>query len=93
MGYGIFRSHDCAGLETPLTEDGRDRLRRWQALGVSALDGETSALYVVPASSRMQTVSLAALSLQENYATGEAGRGRTDRGRLFCAAAEALTCC
>ena len=90
VGYGIFRSHDCAGLETPLTEDGRDRLRRWQALGVSALDGETSALYVVSGILGMQTVSLAALS--ENYATGEAAE-TFDRAALFCAAAEALTCC
>lgn len=90
VGYGIFRSHDCAGLETPLTEDGRDRLRRWQALGVSALDGETSALYVVSGILGMQTVSLAALS--ENYATGEAAE-TFDRPALFCAAAEALTCC
>lgn len=90
VGYGIFRSHDCTGLETPLTEDGRDRLRRWQALGVSALDGETSALYVVSGILGMQTVSLVALS--ENYATGEAAE-TFDRAALFCAAAEALTCC
>ena len=38
----------------------------------------------------MQTVSLAALS--ENYATGEAAE-TFDRAALFCAAAEALTCC
>ena len=61
-------------------------------LGVSALDGETSALFVLASILGMHAASLAYLA--ENYATGAAAPlDAQARGRLFTAAAEALRCC
>ena len=51
---GLFRSHDCTSLETPWAPGGPARIARWAELGVSALDGETSALFVL--ASTMQPV-------------------------------------
>lgn len=91
-GYGIFRSHDCANLETPWAGGGRQRLARWTALGVEALDGETSALYVISSILKLRAASVALVS--ENYATGEKLDGLEEgKTRLFRLAAEALRCC
>lgn len=71
---------------------GPARIARWAELGVSALDGETSALFVLASILGMHAASLAYLA--ENYATGAAApMDAQARGRLFTAAAEALRCC
>ena len=89
---GLFRSHDCTSLETPWAPGGPARIARWAELGVSALDGETSALFVLASILGMHAASLAYLA--ENYATGAAApMDAQARGRLFTAAAEALRCC
>lgn len=91
-GAGLFRSHDCQSLETPWTPAGKARLAHWAALGVEALDGETSALFVISSILKLRAASLALMS--ENYATGEqAPVTDDDRRRLFTTAAEALLCC
>ena len=91
VGAGLFRSHDCTSLETPWSQEGKARIARWAALGVEAIDGETSALFVISSILKLRAASLALIS--ENYATGERladpGEGRR---RLFAAAAEALQC-
>ena len=70
----------------------RRALPAGQKLGVSALDGETSALFVLASILGMHAASLAYLA--ENYATGAAApMDAQARGRLFTAAAEALRCC
>ena len=83
---GLFRSHDCTSLETPWAPGGPARIARWAELGVSALDGETSALFVLASILGIHAASLAYLA--ENYAMDAQARGR-----LFTAAAEALRCC
>ena len=89
---GLFRSHDCTSLETPWAPGGPARIARWAELGVSALDGETSALFVLASILGMHAASLAYLA--ENYATGAAApMDAQARERLFTAAAEALRCC
>ena len=89
---GLFRSHDCTSLETPWAPGGPAHITRWAELGVSALDGETSALFVLASILGMHAASLAYLA--ENYATGAAApMDAQARGRLFTAAAEALRCC
>ena len=89
---GLFRSHDCTSLETPWAPGGTERIARWAELGVSALDGETSALFVLASILGMHAASLAYLA--ENYATGAAApMDAQARERLFTAAAEALRCC
>ena len=89
---GLFRSHDCTSLETPWAPGGPARIARWAELGVSALDGETSALFVLASILGIHAASLAYLA--ENYATGAAApMDAQARGRLFTAAAEALRCC
>ena len=89
---GLFRSHDCTSLETPWAPGGPARIAHWAELGVSALDGETSALFVLTSILGMHAASLAYLA--ENYATGAAApMDAQARGRLFTAAAEALRCC
>lgn len=71
---------------------GPARIARWAELGVSALDGETSALFVLASILGMHAASLAYLA--ENYATGAAApMDAQARERLFTAAAEALRCC
>lgn len=87
--YGVFRSHDCLSLETPQTALGRERLARWQSLGVAAIDGETSALYVVSSVLKVRAASLALIT--ENYATGERLAAPSEEA-LFRSAAEALLC-
>lgn len=89
---GLFRSHDCTSLETPWAPGGPARIAHWAELGVSALDGETSALFVLASILGIHAASLAYLA--ENYATGAAApMDAQARGRLFTAAAEALRCC
>ena len=89
---GLFRSHDCTSLESPWAPGGPARIAHWAELGVSALDGETSALFVLASILGMHAASLAYLA--ENYATGAAApMDAQARGRLFTAAAEALRCC
>ena len=89
---GLFRSHDCTSLESPWAPGGPARITRWAELGVSALDGETSALFVLASILGIHAASLAYLA--ENYATGAAApMDAQARGRLFTAAAEALRCC
>lgn len=89
---GLFRSHDCTSLESPWAPGGPARIAHWAELGVSALDGETSALFVLASILGMHAASLAYLA--ENYATGAAAPlDAQARGRLFTAAAEALRCC
>lgn len=92
ISAGLFRSHDCRSLETPWAAGGRERIARWASLGVEAIDGETSALFVISSILKLRAASLALIS--ENYATGErlADSGKGKR-RLFAAAAEALLCC
>lgn len=92
VSAGLFRSHDCQSLETPWTEAGKARIAHWAALGVEALDGETSALFVISSILKLRAASLALIS--ENYANGER-LADPDEGkrRLFTAAAEALLCC
>lgn len=86
---GIFRSHDCQSLETPWTAAGRERLERWAALGVSALDGETSAMFVIASILGCKAASLALIS--ENYSTGEKLHDLTEKKKeLFRLAREAL---
>ena len=83
---------DCTSLETPWAPGGPARIARWAELGVSALDGETSALFVLASILGMHAASLAYLA--ENYATGAASpMDAQARERLFTAAAEALRCC
>lgn len=67
---GLFRSHDCTSLESPWAPGGPARIAHWAELGVSALDGETSALFVLASILGMHAASLAYLA--ENYATGAA---------------------
>lgn len=82
----------CTSLETPWAPGGPARIARWAELGVSALDGETSALFVLASILGIHAASLAYLA--ENYATGAAApMDAQARGRLFTAAAEALRCC
>lgn len=91
VGAGLFRSHDCTSLETPWSQEGRARIARWAALGVEAIDGETSALYVISSILKLRAASLALVS--ENYATGDRLADPDEgRRRLFAAAAEALLC-
>lgn len=92
ISAGLFRSHDCRSLETPWAAGGRERIARWASLGVEAIDGETSALFVISSILKLRAASLALIS--ENYATGER-LADSDKGkrRLFAAAAEALLCC
>lgn len=89
---GLFRSHDCASLETPWTEDGRARLAHWSKLGVEVLDGETSAMFVISSILKLHAASLALIT--ENYATGETlSDSLTQQAQLFRTAAEVLQCC
>ncbi|MGM9524068.1 MAG: nucleoside phosphorylase [Faecousia sp.] len=92
VSAGLFRSHDCQSLETPWTAGGRERIAYWASLGVSAIDGETSALFVIASILKRRAASLALIT--ENYATGE-HLACLDEGkrRLFAVAAEALLCC
>ena len=91
VGAGLCRSPDCTSLETPWSQEGKARIARWAALGIEAIDGETSALFVISSILKLRAASLALIS--ENYATGERladpGEGKH---RLFAAAAEALQC-
>ncbi len=89
---GLFRSHDCTSLETPWAVGGKERLARWASLGVLALDGETSALYVIASILKLRAASLALIC--ENYRSGERlSDSEEGKRRLFAAAAEALLCC
>lgn len=92
VSAGLFRSHDCLNLETPQSASGRERISRWASLGVDALDGETSALFVIASILKQRAASLALIA--KNYATGER-LADLDEGkrRLFTVAAEALLCC
>ena len=86
---GLFRSHDCASLETPWTDSGKERLSYWSKLGVEALDGETSSMFVVAGILKLRAASLALIC--ENYATGEKMEDLTEaKKELFRLAAEAL---
>ncbi len=86
---GLFRSHDCQNLETPYTEEGKNRLAKWQSLGVEVIDGETSAMFVVGSILGVKTASLALIT--ENYATGEKLEcSEEDLRKLFETAAEVL---
>ncbi len=86
---GLFRSHDCESLETPWAVGGKERLERWEKLGVEALDGETSAMLVVSSILKRKAASLALIS--ENYTTGEAMADPEEaKKELFKLAAEAL---
>lgn len=89
---GLFRSHDCANLETPWYPGGKERLAHWAGLGVEVLDGETSALFVISSLLNVRAASLALV--QENYATAtRLAVSDDDKKRLFALAAEALVCC
>ena len=92
VSAGLFRSHDCQSLETPWTEAGKTRIAHWASLGVEALDGETSALFVISSILKLRAASLALIT--ENYANGER-LADPDEGkrRLFTTAAEVLLCC
>ena len=92
VSAGLFRSHDCQSLETPWTEAGKTRIAHWASLGVEALDGETSALFVISSILKLRAAALALIT--ENYANGER-LADPDEGkrRLFTAAAEVLLCC
>ena len=92
VSAGLFRSHDCQSLETPWTEAGKARIAHWASLGVEALDGETSALYVISSILKLRAASLALIT--ENYANGERlADPEEGKRRLFTTAAEALLCC
>lgn len=87
---GIFRSHDCTSLETPWVVGGKERIAHWASLGVEALDGETSAMFVISSILKVRAASLALVS--ENYATGEKLTELADaKELLFRTAADALT--
>ena len=60
-----------------------------QALGTAAVDGETSALYVVSSILKLRAASLALIT--ENYATDQRMDAPSDEA-LFRTAAEALLC-
>lgn len=92
VSAGLFRSHDCQSLETPWSAAGLERIARWASLGIDAIDGETSALFVIASILKCRAASLALIT--ENYATGER-LADLDEGkrRLFAVAAEALLCC
>ena len=85
----LFRSHDCLSLDTPWSFGGKERMQYWQGLGVSVVDGETSAMFVIAAILKMRAASLALIS--ENYANGEkADVTDSNLEKLFRTAAEAL---
>lgn len=86
---GLFRSHDCASLESPWYPGGAERIAHWAGLGVSVLDGETSALFVLGSLLGLRAASVALIS--ENYATGEKRPiGDEEKQQLFRLAAQAL---
>ncbi len=90
----VFRSHDCLNHDSPYVEGGMERAKAWTELGVEAVDGGTSAMYVVSSILGVKTVSAAVIS--ENYATGEAlskAEREESLKELFLNAAEALVCC
>ncbi len=89
---GIFRSHDCTGLEMPWNAEGKARIARWAKLGVEVIDGETSALFVISSILKLHAASLALIT--DNHATA-ASLDNVDEGRkvLFRTAAEVLVCC
>lgn len=86
---GLFRSHDCVSLETPWAAGGKERLKRWEELGIEALDSETSSMFVIASILKCRAASLALIS--ENYATGEKLDDLTEgKKELFRLAVEAL---
>ena len=87
--FGLFRSHDCMSLETPWSQEGKDRIAYWKNLGVSVLDGETSAMFVISSILKLRSASLSLIS--ENYTTGEKLiELDAHKKELFRLAAEAL---
>lgn len=85
----LFRSHDCATLETPWAQGGKERISYWAGLGASVLDGETSAMFVIASILKVKAASLALIS--ENYSTGAvASLGNAEKQTLLRVAAEAL---
>ena len=90
----VFRSHDCINNDSPYVEGGMERANAWTKLGVEAVDGGTSAMYVISSILGVKTASAAVIG--ENYATGEVlSREEQDEAlkELFLNAAEALVCC
>lgn len=85
----LFRSHDCLSLDTPWAVGGRERLQRWEKLGIQIMDGETSSMLVVSSILKCRAASVALVS--ENYTTGEK-LNVTDEAlaKLFRICAEAL---
>lgn len=65
----LFRSHDCLSLDTPRAFGGKERIARWEKLGVDIVDGETSSMLVISSILNCHAASVALVS--ENYTTGE----------------------
>lgn len=65
----LFRSHDCLSLDTPWAFGGKERIARWEKLGVDIVDGETSSMLVISSILNCHAASVALVS--ENYTTGE----------------------
>lgn len=85
----LFRSHDCLSLDTPWAVGGKERLQRWERLGVEILDGETSSMLVIASILKCRAASVALVS--ENYTTGEKlDMKDEDLEKLFRICAEAL---